>query len=244
MATLTGVAKDSVNLGTFSGSTIDDSQTIKNALQDLETAFEESDANTDSLITLSGVAENATNLGTFSGSTVGDSLTVKAALQAIETAFEAEQTATDEIDGNANSLIALTGVAENKEVFNETGETADFTGTTLAGSDLTIKSAFAAVVAEVEDLTLTHLDIDGGTAGTIATTSLFVIDEGADGSNKKTTGAAVANFVAAQKSVKDLKANSTSADTEPANYYFLVVDASDGSVVAINKEFVETEGSN
>ena len=168
--------------------------------------------------------------------------TIKAALQAIESAFETEQAATDEIDGNANSLIALTGVAENQEVFNETGEIADFSGTTLAGTDLTIKTALQAIANEVEDLTLTHLDIDGGTAGTIATTSLFVIDEGADGTNKKATGAAVANFVAAQKSVKDLKANSTSADTEPANYYFLVVDASDGSVVAIDKEFVETEG--
>ena len=36
----------------------------------------------------------------------------------------------------------------------------------------------------------------------------------------------------------------TSADTEPASYFILVVDASDGSIKAINKEFVETEGSN
>ena len=36
----------------------------------------------------------------------------------------------------------------------------------------------------------------------------------------------------------------TSADTEPANYFFLVVDASNGAIKAINKEFVETEGSN
>ena len=244
MATLTGVAKDAVNLGTFTGGTIDDNLNIKSALQDFETAFEESDANTDSLITLSGVAENATNLGTFTGSTIGDSLTVKAAIQAMESAFETEQAATDEIDGNADSLIALTGVAENSTVFNETGETADFSGTTLAASDLTIKTALQAIATEVEDLTLTHLDIDGGASGTIATTSLFVIDEGADGTNKKVTGAALSNYVAAQKSVKDLKANSTSADTEPANYYFLVVDASDGSVVAIDKEFVETEGSN
>ena len=35
----------------------------------------------------------------------------------------------------------------------------------------------------------------------------------------------------------------TSADTEPANYLFLVVSTADGSIKAINKEFVETEGS-
>ena len=37
MATLTGVAKDAVNLGTFSGTTVTDNTTIKTALQDLET---------------------------------------------------------------------------------------------------------------------------------------------------------------------------------------------------------------
>ena len=237
MASLTGVAKDAVNLGTFTGSTIDDNLTIKSALQDMETSFEESDANTDSLITLSGVAENATTLGTFTGGTIGDNLTVKAALQAIETAFETEQAATDEIDGNANSLIALSGVDENAENLGE------FTGS-LITDDQTIKAALQAIETEVQNLTLTALNIDSGTGGTIATTSLFVIDEGADGTNKTATGAALATFVAAQKSVKDLKANSTSADTEPASYYFLVVDASDGSVVAIDKEFVETEGSN
>ena len=40
LATLTGVAKDSVNLGTFTGSTITDSVTVKVALQELETEVE------------------------------------------------------------------------------------------------------------------------------------------------------------------------------------------------------------
>ena len=40
LATLTGVAKDSVNLGTFTGSTITDSVAIKVALQELETEVE------------------------------------------------------------------------------------------------------------------------------------------------------------------------------------------------------------
>ena len=40
MATLTGVAKDAVNLGAFSGSTLADDETLKSALQDLETAVE------------------------------------------------------------------------------------------------------------------------------------------------------------------------------------------------------------
>ena len=40
VATLSGLAKDSTDLGTFSGTTIADSQTIKAALQALETAVE------------------------------------------------------------------------------------------------------------------------------------------------------------------------------------------------------------
>ena len=36
----------------------------------------------------------------------------------------------------------------------------------------------------------------------------------------------------------------TSADSEPTNYFFLVVDASDGSLKVINKTFVEDEGGN
>ena len=66
VVTLTGVSKDSGNLGTFTGSTIADSSTVKAALQALETALEtkaasavvtEIDGNVDDLITLSGVAE-------------------------------------------------------------------------------------------------------------------------------------------------------------------------------------------
>ena len=40
MATLTGVSKDETGLSTFTGSTISDGATIKEALQDLETAVE------------------------------------------------------------------------------------------------------------------------------------------------------------------------------------------------------------
>ena len=72
VATLTGVAKDSANLGTFTGSTIVDNSTLKAALQLLETSVEtkatsavvsEIDGNVDDLISLSGVAETAERTG-------------------------------------------------------------------------------------------------------------------------------------------------------------------------------------
>lgn len=211
-ATLSGVAKDSVNLGEFTGSTINDDRTVKTALQDLETAFEESDANTDSLITLSGVAENATTLGTFTGTTIADSQNIKAALQALETKAEANANANSseattrasadttltnnlaETDANTDDLVTLSGVAENST------DLGTFTGATVT-DNVTIKAALQALETAVE--------------------------------TKVTTGANVNTLV-----------GSTSADTEPASYLFLVVNTADGSLKAISKEFVETEGSN
>ena len=128
VATLTGVAKDSANLGTFTGSTIADSATLKAALQALETALElkaatsvvtEIDGNVDDLISLSGVAENATGLGTFTGSTISDAANIKDALQDLETAVEnaaagsavADRTKT--VTGDADTTHYLTFVADD-----------------------------------------------------------------------------------------------------------------------------------
>ena len=128
VATLTGVAKDSANLGTFTGSTIADSSTIKAAIQAVETAVElkaatsvvtEIDTNVDDLITLSGVAENASGLGTFTGSTISDASTIKDALQDLETAVEGAQAGsavadrTKTITGDADTTHYVTFVADD-----------------------------------------------------------------------------------------------------------------------------------
>ena len=115
VATLSGVAKDSTNLGTFTGSTISDSQTVKQALQALETAVESAgSASTFSAVssdvtdlrTLSGTSDGDEDLGTFTGSTIADSATIKAALQALETAVETKgSTAAGD---NVNTLVAST----------------------------------------------------------------------------------------------------------------------------------------
>ncbi len=93
LITLSGVAANATNLGTFTGSTIPDNQTEKQALQALETSLETkaSATNVTNLITLSGVAANAANLGTFTGTTIPDNVTVKQALQALETSHEVPQ---------------------------------------------------------------------------------------------------------------------------------------------------------
>jgi hypothetical protein len=113
VATLSGLAKDSVDLGTFTGTTIADSQTIKQALQTLETAVESKGSATSltslttavgDLNTLSGVAQNATNLGTFTGSTIADNVAVKTAIQSLETAVETKCAT----GANVNTLVGVT----------------------------------------------------------------------------------------------------------------------------------------
>ena len=136
VATLSGVAKDSANLGTFTGSTIADSSTIKAAIQALETALElkaassvvtEIDANVDDLISLSGVAENSSGLGTFTGSTISDASNIKDALQDLETAVEGAQAGsavadrTKTITGDADTTHYITFVADDNS--SSTAET-------------------------------------------------------------------------------------------------------------------------
>ena len=80
--------KDETALATFTGGTISDGRTVKQALQELETALEEIDANADNITTAVGVAEQAEHMGTFSGSTISDNGTAKEAIQELETAVE------------------------------------------------------------------------------------------------------------------------------------------------------------
>ena len=108
-----GVAEQATDLGTFSGTTIADSQTVKQALQTLETAVESKGSATSltslttavgDLNTLSGVAQNATNLGTFSGSTITDNQPIKTVAQQLETAVETKVTT----GANVNTLVGVT----------------------------------------------------------------------------------------------------------------------------------------
>ena len=113
VATLSGVAKDSTHLGTFTGSTIADSQTVKAALQALETAVEAAGSasslnavvtDASDLQTLTGIADGNSDLGTFSGSTIADNDSIKDALQSLETAVETKAAT----GANVNTLVGST----------------------------------------------------------------------------------------------------------------------------------------
>ncbi len=188
--TLTGVAGNSTDLGSFTGSTIDADSTIKEALQDVVNAVElratdarvdEIDQNVDDLVTLSGVIENTANLGTFTGGTIADSSTIKGALQALETKLEAEALEIDELTLNQDDLITLSGVAENAT------DLGTFTGGTIVDNS-TVKVALQALETAVEDSIQTGdnlTELVGSTSADAEPASyLFVVIDANDGSIK------------------------------------------------------------
>lgn len=86
--TLLGATQGDTDLGTFTGDIITDNNSVKGALQDLETELVDTRDNVDDLIALSGLPENSTDLGTFTGATITDNTDVKTALQELELAVE------------------------------------------------------------------------------------------------------------------------------------------------------------
>ena len=131
VATLTGVAKDSADMGSFSGTTITDASTIKSALQQLETALETKGDNVDlsgvisdtgDLLTLSGLPGGSVTLGVFDGDTLTDESTLKVVLQDAEDAIEANASAiATEASNRAAAITALTdgAVASNTAAINQ-----------------------------------------------------------------------------------------------------------------------------
>ena len=297
VVSLTGVSKDAANLGTFTGSTIADSATVKAAIQALETAVEtkatsavvtEVDANVDDLISLTGIAENVTGLGTFTGSTISDGSTIKDALQDLETAAEAAAAGsavadrTKTITGDADTTHYVTFVADDNStataetVFTDGGITynpstnlltlgaADITTLKVGGvavtstaAELNILDGVTATAAELNVLdgitsTVAELNILDGVTSTAAELNIL------DGVTATTVELNYVDGVTSNVQTQlDAKTNdgdnvnvlvgTTSAQTVPVdgngddNYLFLVVNKANGALTAIDKTFLEAE---
>ena len=146
LATLTGMAKDSTGLGTFTGSTISDASTIKAALQDLETGVEAAQAG-------SAVADrtktqtdstDATRYLTFVADDNGSATSETVFTDAGITYNPSSNTLTVgnlSVLGTSTQVDTVTMTATNAIVFE--GATADANETTLTvidpDSDRTIK---------------------------------------------------------------------------------------------------------
>ena len=183
VATLTGVAKDSADMGSFSGSTIADSSTIKAALQALETSLETKGAatdlsgvisNTGDLVTLSGMAAGSVNLGVFDGDTLSDNATLKVVLQDAEDAIEANASAiSTEASSRAAAITALTNgaVANNTAAINQ-----EVTDRAAAITALTN----GAVADNAADIVTNAAAITSLTNGAVATNAAAIAQEVTD----------------------------------------------------------------
>ena len=160
---LSGLAKDSTNLGTFSGDTILDNRNVKQALQDLETSFEAFDI-------AQGVADITNGTTNFTGfklqgtsvlATGAELNYVDGVTSNIQTQINDANTAAVAV-GAANevhidNLVTLSGVAKDDT------ELGTFTGDVIADG-ATIKAALQALETEVEqvqtNLNTTQADVD------------------------------------------------------------------------------------
>jgi len=152
LITLSGVTDASDHLSTFTGSTISDNDTIKGALQDLETAVEtklntsdhtKASLDVDHLITLSGVTDASDNLGTFTGSTIADSETIKGALQDLETSLELKAT-TSSLSSHTSSTSNPHSVTKTQVGLSNVENTAL---STWAGNSLITDEIIATTIA-------------------------------------------------------------------------------------------------
>ena len=205
-----GIVDGATNLGNFAGSTIADSATTKEALEDLEAAVEsndtditELDANQSDLIALSGVNENSQDLGDFNGTTISANRTVKQALQELETSVESK--------GSGASLTSLTTAVGDLNTLSGVSQNATdlgtFTGSTIA-DNRDIKEALQDLETELED-GAGSLTADSGTAdfasGTVTVSGGVGLSTSATGEtltvNLDNTAVTAGSYTGADKSL-------------------------------------------
>ena len=240
LISLTGVAEQSTGLGTFTGSTISDASTIKDALQDLETAVE----------------------GAQAGSAVADR--TKTVTGDADTTHYLTFVADDNSTATAETVYTDGGITYNPSTNLLTIGTLDVTTPKVGGvavtstaAELNILDGVTATAAELNILdgvtsTAAELNIlDGVTStaaelnvldGITATTIELNYTDGVTSNiqtqidSKVTTGSNVNGLV-----------GNTSAQTVPVdgngddNYLFLVVNKATGALTAIDKTFLEAE---
>ena len=214
MATLTGVAKDQTGLSTFTGSTISDGATIKEALQDLETAVEGAQAGSavaDRTKTETGSA-NATHFLTF--------------------------VADDNNSATAETVFTDAGVTYNPASNLLTVGTLNVTTPQIGGVAVTSTAAELNILDGVTS-TATELNL---LDGCVATTTQLNYLQGVTSGVQTQLDAKTADGDNVNNLVGSTSADTVPTNNGADNYLFLVVDKADGSIKAIDKTFIEAEG--
>lgn len=150
LVTLSGVAAGSLNLGSFSGSTIDDDQTIKAALQSLETAVESAAGTTEFADSVFRIQDDgdATKEMAFevSAITTGTTRTITMPDHNVNLGDIATNSSSiSDLETDVGDLVILSGVAVNSEHLGT------FTGDIIPDSS-TVKSAFQSLETFIEAL--------------------------------------------------------------------------------------------
>ena len=214
MATLTGVSKDETGLSTFTGSTISDGATIKEALQDLETAVEGAQAGSavaDRTKTETGSA-NATHFLTF--------------------------VADDNNSATAETVFTDAGVTYNPASNLLTVGTLNVTTPQIGGVAVT---STAAELNILDGVTSTAAELNL-LDGCVATTTQLNYLQGVTSGVQTQLDAKTADGDNVNNLVGSTSADTVPTNNGADNYLFLVVDKSDGSIKAIDKTFLEAEG--
>ena len=176
LATLSGVAKDSTGLGTFSGSTISDASTIKVALQDLETAVEGAQAGsavadrTKTETDSTDVARYVTFVGDDNGSATAETVYTDAGIT-YNPSTNTLSVGNLSVAGTTTTVDTVTMQASNAIVFE--GATADDFESTLTVIDPT---ADRTVKLPNQSGCLPVLAADSATAITATPEELNVLD--------------------------------------------------------------------
>ena len=224
------------------------------AASSLTTLINANETHIDNMATLTGVDKDETGLSTFTGSTISDGATIKEALQDLETAVEGAQAGSAVADrtktetGDADATHYVTFVADDNStataetVYTDGGITYNPSSNLLTlgtGNLTTLQLGGVAVTSTAAELNI----LDGVTAtatelnlldGCVATTTQLNYLQGVTSGVQTQLDAKTADG----DNVNNLVAN-TSADTEPTNWHFLVVDTSDGSIKVVDKTFLE-----
>ena len=197
------------------------------AASTLTTLIDANETHIDNLATLTGMSKDSTDLGAFLGSTISDNNHIEGALQELETAVEGKQASATDLDNlsamgtGASAALALLTQSEIEVLDGLSATQAELDilyGVTASTSDLNVLSGTSVTSTEFGYLA-------GVTSG--VQSQLDAIPASGDNVN---------TFV-----------GSTSADSVPTdsngadNYFFVVVDKSDGAIKVIDKEFIEVE---
>ena len=142
-----GTVDGAQDIGTFSGGTISDNGSVRDALQELETALEQISADSGSgaavaanaaeiaaLRQAQGTANGDTNLGSFSGGIITDNSSVKGALQELEVGQSANDT---ELADHESRLAAVEGTITDGDFVSVGDNVNELVGSTVAQTEPT-----------------------------------------------------------------------------------------------------------